>query len=64
MCPFKVTLCRLLSKSAYKVDFLSNKCILYKRFLLYRICIGIISKKQRRMYLDSCKISHLIQFGN
>ena len=32
---FKVALGRLLSKSAYKVDFLRDKRILYKRFLLY-----------------------------
>ena len=35
ICPFKVTLGRLLSKSAYKVDFLWDKLMLYKRFLLY-----------------------------
>ena len=35
ICPFKVTLGRLLGKSAYKVDFLWDKWILYKRFLLY-----------------------------
>ena len=34
--PFRVTLRRLLSKFAYKVDFLWYKWLLYKRFLLYR----------------------------
>ena len=33
--PFKVTLGRLLSKTAYKIDFFWDKRILYKRFLLY-----------------------------
>ena len=34
----RVPLGRLLSKSAYKVDFLWDKWLLYKRFLLYKNC--------------------------
>ena len=50
ICPSKVTLGRLLSKSAYKVDFLWDKWLLNKRFLLYYVPVLSIL---RRIYPDS-----------
>ena len=38
ICLYRVSLGRLLSKSAYKVDFLWDIWLLYKRFLLYTSC--------------------------
>ena len=35
ICPSRVAFNRLLSKFAYKVDFLLGKLLLYIRFLLY-----------------------------
>ena len=50
MCLFRLTLNRLLSKSAYKVDFLWDKWLLYKRFLLYLI----------RQHHRTCKVRLVI----
>ena len=64
--PLRVTLGRLLSKSAYKVDFLWDKRILYKRAVstvlgeIIQSAKGLFYLLQTRSIIELCRILKIV----